>query len=308
MSTSSPAMDESSYQNPVEGTGDDVATTVNEGVIVDVEGRKRSFPWTKMLVGAILVGIIIYVIVDSATTGNIRAGLEYFLGWIETNVIAGVFAFTGVYFVATIAFVPGSILTLGSGFVFGGALGLGPGVALATTAVFVGASLGSVAAFLIGRYLLRDRVRGGLVEKYPIVMALDEAFKRKGFFIFLLLRLSPIVPFNAINYIGGITSIKLRDYTLALLGMLPGTILYCFIGATAGSLTTGSMSGPATIASIVIGIILGLIAVFVVSYYARKEFDKIVAQQERLKTEHQSSDSIEGPNDSTVVRPAEDLA
>jgi len=161
---------------------------------------------------------------------------------------------------------------------------------------------------LIGRYLLRDRVRSGLVEKYPIVMALDEAFKRKGFFIFLLLRLSPIIPFNAINYIGGVTSIKLRDYTLALFGMLPGTILYCFIGATAGSLTTGSMSGPATIASIVVGILLGLLAVFVVSYYARKEFNKIVAQQEQLKTELQSSGLGEGTNDSSLHRPAEDLA
>ena len=128
----------------------------------------------------------------------------------------------------------------------------------------------------------------GLVEKYPIVKALDEAFKRKGFFIFLLLR-----PFNAINYIGGVTSIKLRHYTLALIGMLPGTVLYCFIGATAGSLTTGSMSGPATIASIAVGIVLGLLAVFVVSYYAKKEFNAIVAQQELLKREEQSADGVE---------------
>jgi uncharacterized membrane protein YdjX (TVP38/TMEM64 family) len=140
-----------------------------------------------------------------------------------------------------------------------------------------------VISFLIGRYLLRDWVGSRLVDKYPIVKALDEAFKQKGFFIFLLLRLSPIVPFNAINYIGGVTSIKLRHYTLALIGMLPGTVLYCFIGATAGGLLTGSMSGPATIASIVVGIVLGLLAVFVVSYYAKKEFNAIVAQQEQLK-------------------------
>jgi uncharacterized membrane protein YdjX (TVP38/TMEM64 family) len=140
-----------------------------------------------------------------------------------------------------------------------------------------------VTSFLIGRYLLRDWVGSRLVDKYPIVKALDEAFKQKGFFIFLLLRLSPIVPFNAINYIGGVTSIKLRHYTLALIGMLPGTVLYCFIGATAGGLLNGSMSGPATIASIVVGIVLGLLAVFVVSYYAKKEFNAIVAQQEQLK-------------------------
>lgn len=163
-------------------------------------------------------------------------------------------------------------------------------------------------SFLIGRYLLRDRVRSGLVEKYPIIMALDEAFKRKGFFIFLLLRLSPIVPFNAINYIGGVTSIRLRDYALALFGMMPGTILYCFIGATAGSLTTGSMSGPATIASIVVGIVLGLLAVFVVSYYAKKEFNKIVEQQERLKSEQRESSDSGEVNDCPVDGPADDIA
>ncbi|KAL3771358.1 hypothetical protein ACHAW5_000067 [Stephanodiscus triporus] len=270
-------MEESSYQNTVEGDGDaGDAEDENEAVIE----KEKSLPWGKISVATALVGVVAYVIVDSLTAKNIKVGLEIFLEWIESNIFAGVFAFMGVYFVATVAFVPGSILTLGSGFVFGGAVGLGPGIALAAISVFVGASLGAIA-----RYLLRDWVGSRLVEKYPIVKALDEAFKQKGFFIFLLLRLSPIVPFNAINYIGGVTSIKLRQYTLALIGMLPGTVLYCFIGATAGGLLTGSMSGPATIASIVVGIVLGLLAVFVVSYYAKKEFNAIVAQQEQLKRE-----------------------
>ena len=141
------------------------------------------------------------------------------------------------------------------------------------------------------------------MDKYPIVKALDEAFRQKGFFIFLLLRLSPIVPFNAINYIGGVTSIKLGHFTLALIGMLPGTVLYSFIGATAGGFMTGSMSGPATIASIVVGIVPGLLALFVVSYYAKKEFNAIVAQQEQLKRE-QSLD-MGDVTDFYVERPAE---
>jgi uncharacterized membrane protein YdjX (TVP38/TMEM64 family) len=139
-------MEESSYQNSVEGGGADAIVIENYEVINnDSEGPKKSFPWVKICVATVLVGVIAYVIVDSLTTKNIQAGLQIFLEWIESNLVAGVFAFMGVYFVATVAFVPGSILTLGSGFVFGGAVGLGPGIALATIAVFVGASLGAIA-------------------------------------------------------------------------------------------------------------------------------------------------------------------
>ena len=157
----------------------------------------------------------------------------------------------------------------------------------------------TIYSFLLGRYLLRDWVGRKLVEKYPTIKALDEAFTQKGFRIFLLLRLSPIIPFNAINYIGGFTSIKLSHYTLALFGILPGTVLYCFIGATAGSLTESenAVSGPVAIAAIVVGIIFGLIAVFVVSYYAKKEFNRIVAEQEQrdVEGEEEPPQQEEGP-------------
>jgi len=263
----------SSYQNSTIGNADDK---------IDQE-EKKSMPWGKILVGLILLSIIIFVIVDSLTTKYITSGFQTFLEWIETNLVAGTFAFMGVYFVATVAFIPGSILTLGSGFVFGKAVGLGPGVALAAVAVFVGASLGAIVSFLLGRYLLKDWVMNKLVGKYPVLKALDEAFKEQGLRIFVLLRLSPIIPFNAINYIGGVTSIPLRHYALALIAILPGTVLYCFIGATAGSLTESgnAADGPVAIASIVVGLVFGLLAVFAVSYYAKKEFNKIVAEQEQ---------------------------
>ncbi|KAL9181835.1 hypothetical protein ACHAXT_012178 [Thalassiosira profunda] len=272
--TRTSGMMEPSYQNSsIDASGDGEKTPAD---------RRRACPWGKLLVGAVLLGVVIYVIVDATTTKNIQRGFQIFLEWIEDNILAGVFAFMGVYFVATVCFVPGSILTLGSGFVFGKAVGLGPGVALATAAVFVGASLGAIASFLLGRYLLRDWVGRKLVEKYSIVKALDEALKQNGLKIFLLLRLSPIIPFNAINYIGGVTSVQLNHYSLALIGILPGTVLYVFIGATAGSLTESenAVSGPWAIAAIVIGIVFGLLAVFAASYYAKREFNKIVAEQE----------------------------
>eukprot|EP00577_Skeletonema_sp_RCC1716_P032417 CAMPEP_0113427700 /NCGR_PEP_ID=MMETSP0013_2-20120614/31451_1 /TAXON_ID=2843 ORGANISM="Skeletonema costatum, Strain 1716" /NCGR_SAMPLE_ID=MMETSP0013_2 /ASSEMBLY_ACC=CAM_ASM_000158 /LENGTH=247 /DNA_ID=CAMNT_0000316163 /DNA_START=131 /DNA_END=871 /DNA_ORIENTATION=+ /assembly_acc=CAM_ASM_000158 len=206
--------------------------------------NKRKCPWGKILVATILIGIVTFVIIDSLTTKYISTGFQEFLTWIESNLVAGVFAFMGVYFIATVCFVPGSLLTLGSGFVFGSAVGVGYGVVLASIAVFVGASLGSIAAFLLGRYLMRDCVRRRLVKKYPVIEAIDEALQNNGLKIFLLLRLSPIVPFNAINYIAGVTGISLKDYVIALIGILPGTILYCFIGASAGGLAEAEQEVP----------------------------------------------------------------
>ena len=104
----------------------------------------RPYPWGKFVFGLSLLTIILYVIIDSLTTKQITSGFQSFLTWMETNLIAGIFAFTFVYFAATILFVPGSILTLGSGFVFGSLMGLGWGVALASGVVLVGASFGAI--------------------------------------------------------------------------------------------------------------------------------------------------------------------
>jgi hypothetical protein len=126
----------------------------------------------KIVLGLLLLGFIVFVIVDSTTTRYLRQGIESFLKWIENNAVAGIFAFMLVYFVATIVFIPGSILTLGAGFVFAEAFGLGGGLLVATLSVFIGANLGTILAFLFGRYLLRDWVKG-LSKKYAIFEALD---------------------------------------------------------------------------------------------------------------------------------------
>lgn len=115
------------------------------------------------------------------------------------------------------------------------------------------------------------------------------------------------------NYIGGVTSIKLRHYVLSLFGILPGTVLYCFIGATTGNLLAGTTTGttteeegggsgsvatsPVTLAATIIGIVLGLAALFVISNYAKKEFNKIVLlsqqQQQQQEEEHDEHEEEE---------------
>ena len=82
--------------------------------------------------------------------------------------------------------------------------------------------------------MLQDCV-GNWLNRYSLFKAVDKTMKDKGLRIFLLLRLSPIIPYNALNYMAGATAVTFHAYTLALIGLLPGTALYVFVGASAGS-------------------------------------------------------------------------
>ena len=271
--------------------------TLSAAIVEESSSQNKSTcPWGKILMTTVLAGIVTFVIIDFLTNKHITHGFHIFLEWIEANLVAGVFAFIGVYFIATICFVPGSLLTLGSGFVFGSVVGVGMGVALASLAVFVGDSLGSVVAFCLARYILRDCVRDRLVMKYTVVEAINEAVQKNGFKIFFLLRVSSVVPCVAINYIAGVTGISLKNYTLALVGaMLPSTVLFCFIGASAGAAgPEGGVSQPITIASLAVGIVLAFVVVLIVSYYAKKEFNKIIGQKQHTeRAEAEGGESYE---------------
>lgn len=244
--------------------------------------ERRRLNIRRVAIGLLLVGFVVFVIIDSSTTGYIRSGINNLLDWIKEHPIQGWFVFSFVYFVATILFIPGLILTLGAGFVFGNAFHLGLGVVLGTMSVFLGASAGATVSFLLGRYLLRDWVIG-LTQRYAIFAALDSALEEKGFRIMVLLRLSPIIPFNAINYIAGVTSLSLRDFVLSLWAIVPGTALYVFLGASADSLMESATPGASkavSIAIVVCGVILGVGAIFLTSYYAKKELNRILAERQ----------------------------
>ena len=94
----------------------------------------------------------------------------------------------------------------------------------------------------------------------------------------LLLRLSPLIPFNALDYISGITSISIRDYSLALLGVLPGTVTFCYLGATA---STVAEEGPLHTIILVLGVLFALAGAGVASYYSKVELDAILENNEQ---------------------------
>ena len=143
--------------------------------------------------------------------------------------IVGAIAFIILYILATIAFVPGSLLTLGAGVVFG--------VFFGSLYVFIGATLGAIAAFLVGRYFARDWIAQKIAGNQKF-KAIDQAVGKEGFKIVLLTRLSPIFPFFLLNYAYGVTGVSLKDYAIASVGMIPGTIMFVYIGSLAGNLAT----------------------------------------------------------------------
>ncbi len=152
-----------------------------------------------------------------------------FAHWVHDLGPWGPVAFILGYAIATVAFIPGSLLTLAAGAIFG-LLG-------GTLYVFIGATIGANAAFLIARHLARGPIETRLTGR-PKFQAIDRAVARQGLKIVTLLRLSPIFPFNLLNYALGLTRVRLRDYLIACVAMLPGTFLYVYYGRAIGSLAT----------------------------------------------------------------------
>lgn len=193
---------------------------------------------------------------------NPQEWLRNALQWIDSLGTVGAIAFILLYIIATIAFLPGLILTLGAGVVFG--------VVMGSLYVFIGATIGATAAFLVGRYLARGWVAKKIAGNHKF-RAIDEAVGREGLKIILLTRLSPIFPFNLLNYAYGVTGVSLKDYALASIGMIPGTIMYVYIGSLAGSIAMiGTESQPGN-PSVQWAIrIIGFIATVAVTIYVTK--------------------------------------
>ena len=214
----------------------------------------------KLLAVAVVLTGLIYL----GVRYDLQETLHQALTWIRDLGAVGPLVFAGIYVIAAVALVPGSILTLGAGVIFG--------VLKGTMIVAVSATLGATAAFLIGRYLARDWVASKIKENEKF-KAIDKGVAEEGWKIVGLTRLSPVFPFNLLNYAFGITRVSLRDYVLAsFFGMLPATLMYVYIGSLAGDLatlgaadrsrTTGELAlyGVGLVATIVVTVFITRIA------------------------------------------------
>lgn len=149
--------------------------------------------------------------------------------WIRGQGVWGALVFIALYVVGTVAMVPGSVLTLSCGFVYGLLWG--------EVIVSIAATIGASASFLIGRYLARDWV-GDKIADYPRFAAVDRAVGEQGFKVVLLTRLSPFIPYFLLNYALGLTRVRFRDYVAGTwLGMIPVTTLIVYFGTLLTSIT-----------------------------------------------------------------------
>jgi uncharacterized membrane protein YdjX (TVP38/TMEM64 family) len=203
---------------------------------------------------------------------RVEKTIKDFLTWIQDLGPWGPVALAAIYIVATVLMIPGSLLTLGAGFCFKLVLGF--------ITVSVGSTLGATAAFLVGRTLARGQVEAKLAGNARF-RALDQAVGENGFKIVLLTRLSPLIPFNLVNYAFGLTRVCLRDYVLASwVGMIPGTIMYVYFGTLANELTdlgSGAREGETTrLIFYVAGLVVTVVLTIVVTRFARAALAKAI--------------------------------
>ena len=184
--------------------------------------------------------IIITVLIVLPFVLPVKSWLIRTLEWIQKLGVWAPFFVAAFYIISCILFLPGSILTLGAGFLFK--------VVVGTITVSIGSTLGACAAFIVGRTIARQWIaqKIGTNEKFA---AIDNAVANQGFKIVLLTRLSPVFPFNLLNYAFGLTKVSFWQYVFASwIGMLPGTVMYVYFGAglrsladvAAGKIETGT--------------------------------------------------------------------
>ncbi|BAY30762.1 hypothetical protein NIES2107_26100 [Nostoc carneum NIES-2107] len=231
--------------------------------------KRQLYPKLKFL----LLGCLVATVIIASQRLNIQEILHTLITSVNNLGYFGPIAFIAIYNLATLLFIPGSILTLKGGCLFG--------VFWGSIYVIIAATIGATLAFLIGRYISRDWVAQQL-EKHPKFKAIDLAVAQAGWKIVLLTRLSPIFPFNLLNYAFGVTQVSLKDYILGSLGIIPGTVMYVYIGSLATNLTMLNTSNHPSNPQAQIGEwviqILGLIATVAVTIYITKVAQKALKQ------------------------------
>jgi uncharacterized membrane protein YdjX (TVP38/TMEM64 family) len=222
--------------------------------------------YVKILLGA---GALVALLGLARVAGGYVPALA---AWVETLGVWGPVTFVLVYVAATVLFVPGAILTMAGGAIFG--------VIEGTLYVFGAAVLGSGAAFLISRHLARRLVEARLT-KSPRFASVDAAVADNGLKITFLLRLSPIFPFNFLNYALGLTRVSFGDYMLASFGMLPVTLLYVYYGRVVGEVAALAGGAATERDAAYYGVtILGLVATIAVTAIVTRIARRALAEAE----------------------------
>ena len=155
--------------------------------------------------------------------------------------------------IGAIILFPGTPLTLLAGATFG--------IVTGSIVSLIGNILGATLAFFVSRYFLQSYVKKKILSKYPKIADYEKRFSSHGFQTVVLLRLIPLFPFNALNYLLGVTQVSTRDYILGTaVGIIPGTVAFVYFGQSLAMLSIFH-TGVSVVA------IIGLI--FIGKYYEK---------------------------------------
>jgi uncharacterized membrane protein YdjX (TVP38/TMEM64 family) len=225
----------------------------------------------KIVIAIALISLFLLLAKHFGWRGWINTQLQLGLEWIDNLGWWGAIAFIFLYIIATVFLIPGSILTLGAGVIYKLFWG--------TILVSVASTISATIAFILGRYLVRDWVLNKF-GKHPNFQAIDGAISREGWKIVALTRLSPVFPFNFLNYLLSLTHISIKDYFFASwMGMIPGTIMYVYIGSAIGNLATlASNNKRATTPMEWALYLVGLVATIVLTVYITKLAQKALTE------------------------------
>jgi uncharacterized membrane protein YdjX (TVP38/TMEM64 family) len=225
-----------------------------------MDATRSTRPLIKIAIG--IAALIALVLLGRFAGGYI----QQFAGWVDQLGFWGPLAFILAYAAAVVAFVPASLLTLAAGAIFG--------VVQGVLYVFVAATTGAGLSFIVARYLTRAAVERRLAGNERMA-AIDRAIAAEGRKIVFLLRLVPVIPFNALNYGLGLTRVSFADYMVGSIGMLPGTLLYVYSGKVAGDvaeLASGAdvSQGAGYYAFLGLGLVATIAATILVTRIARR--------------------------------------
>jgi len=247
-------------------------------------------PWTfaaylRLFFLLVVIGLFIAAIIFRDPLGKFlgqNGPLRKFvdmIGWY------GPLVYVAVYVIATVLMIPGTVLTLAAGVIF-------RELWLAFVTISIGSTIGATMAYLLGKSVLRAWV-SAKVQEFPIFRAIDSAISRRGLFMVLLLRLSPVLPFNILNYGLSVTGISFFEFMYgSWVGMAPGTFMYIYIPWAAINAAT-STSSAELISKIItygIGAVVTILVVVVVTIVAKRAIDQ---EMKEMKDKEELQANIE---------------
>jgi uncharacterized membrane protein YdjX (TVP38/TMEM64 family) len=189
--------------------------------------------------------------------------------WIKAQGAAGALAFAVSYIVmAVLLLAPSELMWVAAGVVFG---------AWAAPLVLVSSVVESLIVFLLSRHVLRPKVRL-LLEKRPLLRAIDAAIVSQSWQVALLLRLNGLVPFNFQNYFFGATDIRLLPYAITtLFGIMPFTAMYVYVGAVGRTIAFKQDFGASNFTFLLLGLFTTVGLVYLVGRKTKQKLNEMTA-------------------------------